>query len=219
MEYYFKFSGGVQELAPGVKEKFYLLGIVGEKELFLYQARHAGLVEPVMMTPETVHGVIDRILSESHLYRRDVVAGDWFKTQIRYWKVFNHLSGFGVRKQTYSLVIDLKPLEEVHPIITIHPVSWLDPRWAYRATKNVPVFNQENGESQTVCYPWAYFLGKASIVPRDAAKELLSGESRDFFAKMPPMPLALMRELVRVDRSMIKSTVRAVRFKKPCKAV
>lgn len=108
----FGFSGGTcripvynDEIESTVATtKFYMLAVLpdAKKEVFLGVAEKAGAA--VKSLPNKIHPIFKKPIDTIDIVYRDVQLYD---TKIPLWKVFTHVSGFGVQRRTYCFYVEL----------------------------------------------------------------------------------------------------------------
>ena len=197
MEHIFGFKGGARAHYEGVKEKFFAFAIIGGKELFLHQAIRAGMVEPI---DPYGHDWSSEFFADDFAQKYIFSSDGFYRTNIRYWKIFMAVQGFGLRRQSYSMVLDLYDIKERKPTVWMKPIGSI-----------VREIVQKTG---TASESWAYFLSKTRILSRDAAMDMVTGDSLMFMSKMPPMPVSVARQLLHVNKAILRKDVRSLKFRR-----
>ncbi len=64
---------------------------------------------------------------------------------------------------------------------------------------------------------WAYFLSKNRILSRDDALGMVTGDSLMFMGKMPPMPVPVAKQLLHIDKGVLRKDVRSLKFRRKTK--
>ncbi len=195
----FAFEGGSFRNSPGIQEKFLLLAIINKKEIFLHQAIKAGIVRHIERYGDTSEQ--QQIIDTLGITKEDgskELHQEKYLTEVRTWKLFISISGFGIPKRYYNIYFSLKDMEEKAPILRVSALS-------------TEVISATSGYGQ---YTNARFTTKAAILNRDEIEKIITGDSLDIWRKSPPMPIPLARTLIQVDRGALTETIRSIRFKR-----